>query len=333
MKLAALIPFRNEAHVLPLSVGALSSVCDVVLGVDDRSTDGSADVFRDCGGTLVPMLGGSTAWQSGGQARARASLLCAARAKGATYHLWIDADEVASERFLSQADVWLSRLEPGAKLLLPWVNLLHEYNEYVSGHHILAPQYKDFIAYDDASFEYDKGVLHFSRTPGPRSGADVAVPFDDGAILHLQYLWPNRLRAKQAWYRVLERKLTSRSPRRINRRYGHTGDALEKAPTRKLNETHLAPSQARLVSSIADEQDPWQVGEILEMFDEDGSAWFEGLDIWDIPALKRRFLADHGREPNPSTPSRLVTRLASDRRSYRLREVVRGLARVRDEGS
>jgi hypothetical protein len=37
--------------------------------------------------------------------------------------------------------------------------------------------------------------------------------------------------------------------------------------------------------------------EAMKHFDEHGVEYFEGLDIWHIPQLRNRFIADTGREP------------------------------------
>ena len=81
--------------------------------------------------------------------------------------------------------------------------------------------------------------------------------------------------------------------------YVHT----EPVPEAWLADITLPPASADLEPS-------WQEQEILGWFDERGVEFFEPLEIWHVPSLRREFQRRTGRRPRPD-------------RSYRPPRVVR----------
>ena len=80
MKVAALIPFRNEARILPTCMASLKGVADVIIGMDDGSDDGSGDIVRAAGG-IVLSTGNTVSGFSQGRERSCAST-CSKRPGG-----------------------------------------------------------------------------------------------------------------------------------------------------------------------------------------------------------------------------------------------------------
>lgn len=303
------MPFRNEAYVLGASLPPLVEICDFVLGIDDNSTDESPQIFESLGGTLIGSAGVDTRWASGGQTRSRRLLLEEARRRGATHHLWIDADEVLSANAVGAVEYWLTHLPRKAKVQFPWVNLLRDTEHYIAGHHLLAPQPKDFLVFDDLALVYGDGLLHFGRTQGPQTAMDETCGIQDGCVLHLQYLWPQRLAAKQSWYRYMELTHTERSARAINRRYAHTKRLSASARTKKVPPGIWPVASQSRVDAITDDSWTWQKQELVAALDTDDIGAFEELDIWDDPDLRGIFQSRTGRCPKSSVDPPLISAL------------------------
>ena len=110
MRIIPLMPVRNEAWVLPHSLGALTAFCDVVIVSDQNSTDDSVRVCREFPKVTVIENSVSRVCEA-----ARWQLLDAARDFDGTNLLWwMDADELISPAVASASlkTVW-DELRPG----------------------------------------------------------------------------------------------------------------------------------------------------------------------------------------------------------------------------
>ena len=49
MRVIALLPFRNEAHVLPSYLSSVVPLVEKIIAIDDGSTDNSVEIMKKAG--------------------------------------------------------------------------------------------------------------------------------------------------------------------------------------------------------------------------------------------------------------------------------------------
>lgn len=295
MKVAALIPFRNESRMLPLSLASLRGVADLVIGMDDHSSDHSGDIVREKGGMVLEMEGDLSGFSQGREKVIRQALVDEARRQGATHFLCLDADEVLTAPFRRFGRELMENLEPGHKLSLRWLTLwgsphLYRDGDYSKFHRI----YRGIIVRDAPDLPPYGGFLHMPRTPGSDARDNVTkCPLEQGAILHFTAaeLLPYQL--KIAWYHCVELVRCPNEAERINRFYFRDWDEEHIRLRPVPDEWYDGIPVAELAPCLPS----WQWKEMLRLFDEKGIEFFEPLEIWQIPALRDEFVRRTGREP------------------------------------
>lgn len=295
MKVAALIPFRNESRLLPCCLASLKDVADMVIGMDDHSSDHSGDLVREQGGTVLEMEGELSGFSQGKEKVIRQALVDEARRRGATHFLCLDADEVLTAPFRRYGRQLMEDLAPGHKLSLRLLTLwgsprLFRDGDYSKFHRI----HRNIIVRDAPGLPSYDGFLHMPRTPGADSRDNVTkCPLEKGAVLHFasEQLLPYQL--KVAWYHCVELVRRPDEAERINRFY-----------FRDWDEKHLrlrAVPDAWVEGLPLDALKPcppsWQWTEMQRLFDEKGVEFFEPLEIWHIPELREEFIRRAGRPP------------------------------------
>ncbi len=78
--------------MLPLCLASLRGVADLVVGMDDHSSDRSGDIVREHGGLVLEMDGDLSGFSQGREKVIRQALVDEARRQGATHFLCLDAD-------------------------------------------------------------------------------------------------------------------------------------------------------------------------------------------------------------------------------------------------
>ena len=311
MKIIALMPVRNEAWVLDASLAAASAFADVIIVSDQRSTDGSQEICRRF--PKVVLLDAPAGVDQLPQ-RARWRLLDAARNFDGHNLLWCaDADELTppdlARRFFSER---AGELAPGRVVECRFYNLWKSETRFRQDLSYYGPIWKPMAFVDDriADFPRDPGrrPLHEPRMAIEEDAA--AIKTTDVPVLHLQFAVWNRNQVKQAWYRCIELLSARRSAVDINAAYEVTLPEwyvhTEPVPTPWLRELKLPDAAA------ADRSPGWHEAEVLKLFDEHGIEFFEPLEIWHVPALRREFTRRTGRQPRPDRAylPPLSTRLA-----------------------
>ena len=295
MKVAALIPFRNESRLLPCCLASLKGVADIVVGMDDHSSDHSGELVRANGGIVLKTEGDFSGFSQGKEKVIRQALLDEARRHGATHFLCLDADEVLTTPFRQYGRQIMEELKPGHKLSLRLLTLwgsprLFRDGDYSKFHRI----HRNIVVRDAPDLPSYEGFLHMARTPGPDDRNNVIkCPLQKGAILHFASEQLLLYQLKMAWYHCVELIRRPDEAERINRFY-----------FRDWDETHLclkAVPEAWLEGIPVDELQPclssWQWAEMQRLFDERGVDFFEPLEIWHIPQLREEFVRRAGREP------------------------------------
>jgi len=295
MKVAALIPFRNEEKILSCCLSSLKGVADMVIGMNDHSSDRSADIFRSYGGIVLTTEGEYSGFSQGKEKIIRQRLLEEARRRGASHFLCLDADEALTTPFRKYGRELIAQLEPGHKLSLRWLTLWGSHSffrdgDYSKFHRI----YRAIIVCDSSSLPSYEGFLHMARTPGSDAKNNIIkCPLEKGAILHFTALDMFSYQMKIAWYHCIELVRTPKDIERINRFYFRDWDEthlkLQTIPEAWIDGLPLPePSSTALT---------WQWMELQRIFNEKGIEFFEPLEIWHIPFLREEFQRRTGRFP------------------------------------
>ena len=313
MKIIALLPVKNEAWVLEHTLASLSGFCDVILVNDQRSTDRSREIAAG-----FPKAVWIESAESKICEQARWELWDVAREYDGTNLLWCtDADELVSprlvRRFLEDHQAVLTAGAVVDCLYCHFWNSPARYRTGLGGGY--APYLKPVAIVDDRRVNYDRSralPLHEERVPiaagAPRLRAEH-VP-----VMHLQWLLPNRSQMRQAWYRCREWLQGESTAAAINEFYSRTLPE-RYVPTAPIPAAWL--DDVALPGTSVDAEPSWQEAEILRWFEERGVAFFEPLEIWQVPRLRQAFRERAGRNPQPDRsylPSGFVRAQALGRR-------------------
>jgi hypothetical protein len=326
MKIIALVPVRNEAWVLEHSLRCLSGFCDVVIMSDQTSTDGTREICRRFPKVvLLESKPVDTVARLPQQARWR--LLEAARNYDGNNLLWCtDADELtppalARRFFADRAGV----LSPRRVIECRVHNLWRDARRYRQDLSLYGPHWKPIGFIDDRRVGYpmSERPLHEPRIPIEPDAS--ALRTEELPVLHLQWVIWNRNQMKQAWYRCVELINGSLTAVELNALYQGTLPIwyvhTEPVPDVWLADLTLPPASA-------DREPSWHEQEVLAWFEERGVEFFEPLEIWHVPSLRREFRRRTGRNPRPDRsyqPPRLVRAQRFSRRVFNAvrRRVVR----------
>ena len=305
MKVIALLPVKNEAWVIEHTLASLSGFCDVILVNDQQSTDGTREIAA-----RFPKAVWIESPESKVCEQARWQLWDVAREYDGTNLVWCtDADELVSpklvRRFLDERRAELTGGTVIDTLYCHFWNSPERYRTGLGGAY--APHLKPVAIVDDRRANYDRSralPLHEDRVPiaaGARRLKAEHVP-----VMHLQWLLPNRSQMRQAWYRCREWMQGGRTAAAINEQYAHTLPE-RYVPTSPVPHEWL--DDVTLPDTAVDAQPSWHETDILRWFDELGVAFFEPIEIWEVPGLRQEFRKRAGRSPRPDRsylPPRIV---------------------------
>jgi hypothetical protein len=304
MKLVALVPFKNEAWVLPAYISSVAPVVDEIVAVDGGSTDGSRRLLEEAGAhvvdeaTMVDLdsvdkrgdVVGADVWS---ERPVRNLLLRLGRERGGTHFLSVDADEALTTPCLDSLRGSLAALEPGQKLAMQWLTLWKQPTEYREDESVWTRLFKDFAWADVPESE----LLGIARTAGDATTARwTRLPVERGAVLHYQFVPWWRAQTKQAWYRCAALVRHPETAYHLNRMYAIT---LDSASARTVSVPPAWVDGIMVPEGIADLPPAWHLDAMLALFDQHGIEFFEPLQIWHVPQLHEAFLEAAGREPQP----------------------------------
>ena len=298
MKIVALLPFKNEEWCLPSYLHNTIKVVDEIIAIDDGSTDNSVKILEDAGAKVYSsekLRNFNSGWSEGS---IRAELLKLGREAGGTHFVCLDADESFSNNFVEISKKSISQLRPGEKIAMQWLALWKSYTHYRHDSTVWSNNWKDFIVADSPELTYNSNQhMHLGRTPiSPHESGKshwISYPPNYAAVMHFQFSVYNNFQLKQCWLRCSELIQEPGTEGAINAKYSITlldqGVGLQEMPKEWYDGVPFP---------IVDNFDPeWNEDKflrkdllpgIMKYFDDYGTDYFKGLDIWHIPQLKSR---------------------------------------------
>ena len=215
INVVGIIRLRNEVNIVESCIACLSNHVDSIVIYDDCSDDGTAEKLIELKSKYPANfveIKTNEEWLFN-EAYAHSILFEAARNKGATHILQVDADEVLSGTWLEDKHALkniLLQMKPGDVLALPWIDLISETSmierERVTGQgpFFRGMMFKDVIYCDDGLTEYDKdNLIHVNIVPRTYRNRLIINDTSYG-LLHLEFFNALNLAVKKDWYRIFE---------------------------------------------------------------------------------------------------------------------------------
>jgi hypothetical protein len=313
MKLIGMMPVRNEAWCLGLSLRVALLWCDEVVVLLHACADDSArivyEIARENPGRLAIITHRHETWT---EMAHRQQMLEAARGLGATHLAIIDADEILTANLLQWTEgerrpigQALHDLPAGSILELPGYNIRdpHSVNQDIHtspglwfhsngvwGHRWFSTAYAD-----DLRLGWWGDKFH-SRTPNAiHSGAQFLRPYrpieqGKGGVLHLWGASERRLIAKHALYKITEHLRGMHDDAWIDREYSLSvkGDPRIATYGTPATWTYAPIAQswwapyADLMKYLDVDAEPWQEAEVRRLVAVHGRGEFESLDLFGV---------------------------------------------------
>lgn len=275
-KVICLTPVKNERWILNNFLKAASIWADHIILSDQMSSDNSREIVRKY--PKVILIENSNQ-EDFDEYRIRNPLVEAARKiVGKKLLIALDADEVLTPNFKVEEWHHLKQLPEGTIIRFPIYNIGRNFEYYWK------PNSNIPIGYIDDGAIYKSGLIHASRLFDPVASTKHVYDVKDIAMLHLQYIYWDRMMMKQRWYQCFEKiKFPHKSPIEIYRKYHHmyslTNNDYKVLPSWWIKE------YKRLGVDLLDTKDErpyhWE-HTILNYMDKYEVNYFKKLAIWDV---------------------------------------------------
>lgn len=289
MKVIVTCPVKNEEWVLRYTLKNFSSFADLIIIADQSSTDKTLEICKEF--EKVKVIHNHF---KGYTNEVRFMLLDEARKEpGEKLVVCLDADEQIAPSFVEEMKqhILAKKDTKTVSFYSEWLQMYGSTTTYrIDG--IWKNNYKTFAFFDDPSLDYNRHYItqeHIPRVPETSYTVQLKAP-----IVHLQWLARKRSETKQALYMCTER-VENWDPRKTNNRYS-VAKFLDNLPLATIEEKYLDqvyfPSSEDLATF-----DKVKLDDMLRLFKEHGSLFFEPLDIWHIKELREYFEKENGRKP------------------------------------
>jgi glycosyltransferase involved in cell wall biosynthesis len=321
--LICVTPVRNEAWIIGQFLAAASIWADVIILIDQNSTDGTREIARQFPKVRIADNG----LQEYDEGHYRKRIFEEARKiEGSRLIFALDADEFLNADLLDSPE-WQAMLAmpPGGVAFGHWVNLRDSFRTC----HIVDEPVT--LCYKDDGREMERIYIHSPRFP--RHPAQPTLMVARGRLLHYQYADWARMKSKQRWYQALEAlKWPDKRALGLYRKYHHMDITWYRRD--KVEETWFSGYEQRgiAIRTVLCDPHPWYEVELLKLMQQHGAARFRKLAIWDAdwPALARHHgFAQPERFRDPRTKfERAVHRWLRQTQDHQARMTARAAARL-----
>jgi hypothetical protein len=306
MKLVGLMPVRNEAWCLGLSLRVALMWCDEVVVLLHDCADGSRDIVVDaCCDDSEPRSRIKIVEKYGewNEMEHRQSMLEVAREMNATHVAIIDADEVLTGNLLESMSGIQGRAlkcaiemqNPGQILHLPLYNLRGSITRYHTNG-IWGDRWLSVAFADDPALAWTGDRFHAREPQGRPLRPYRPIAQGAGGVMHLWGASDRRLRAKHALYKITERlrwpnkpvKLIDgqynlwRSPDDCMAMYPGWPDPWGTPWTFRETPSEWRQPYAHLMKYLDVDAEPWQEAECRKLIAKHGRGVFAGLDLFGV---------------------------------------------------
>ena len=276
-KIVAILPTRNSAWVLGLSVRALLMWVDEVVVLDHCPTDASDHICAalqvEYRGRFEALSDEDPTWHEMAQ---RQRLLETARQRGATHIVTIDDDELVSGNLLPTIRQTVLDMPPGRILTLPWLQLSGGIDQVITTG-MWGQQNASCAFVDDPAWHwkvqaggYDHHHRHPMGKPYQQYPAQIGMPgySRTSGCLHLQMSSVKRLLWKHLHYKLTERlRWPEKGVAAVNAMYDRTVNECATGQDMPCPSEWWAP-YSHLMRHLDIEAEPWQKAEALRMLAE-----------------------------------------------------------------
>jgi hypothetical protein len=286
MKLIGLMPCRNEAWCIGLTLRAALMWCDEMVVLMHECDDDSQDIICDAisesgdeaGDERITLIYEDGPWD---KMRHRQRMLSVARARGATHIAMIDADEILTGDRLRGARIYAA-VPPEMLLVLPLYNLRGGLGWY----HANGPwgNCTVSVVFEDRP-ELGWADLLDSREPqGATLESVQPIALSTGGVMHLRCANLDRCRAKHRLYKIMERiRCPERDVREIEQKYKMwERGAIHEDPStwtyKQVPPEWLEPYW-HLMQYLDIDAPNWQDAECDRLIAEYGRDYFTGLSV------------------------------------------------------
>lgn len=291
VNIVGLMPCRNEAWTLGLTLRAALMWCDQVVILDHCSTDNSRDIALATGEEskrVTVICEDDPVWH---EMAHRQRMLEMARVLKATHIAIVDADEILSANLLPHIRQMFEALPRGRLLQIPWLCLrggldkVHTSGPWADNQNVTTGFVDSPELYWSSAGRagYD---FHHRQPIGRQMPPYRPVPDRNAGLIHLQFVSDRRLRAKQYAYCLTEKlRWPGREPvEAIRKRYSLAvygdGSDIEKTLGPALQEEWWG-AYRDLMKHFHPEAEPWQIEECRKMIRENPGIE-KGLDSFGL---------------------------------------------------
>lgn len=273
--IVVLTPVRNEAWILPRFLATTSQWADLIVVLDQNSTDGSREICQQF--EKVVLLDNRD--EKYDEAWRQRVLIEKARelVPGPRLLFAFDADEILAADAPCTRD-WATMLSaaPGTLFRFEKPDLYPAPSGCVRW-----PDIRPALAYMDDNREHTGRVIHSKRLPVPPEENQIVL--DGIRVLHYAFTRPRASRAKWRLYSVIE-NISGNSP--VHRRLCFYAKGQEKLDDQRVEKTppEWFEGWEELgidMRTIDEPEFPWQDFEVLTQFAKHGVRRFWIEDIWD----------------------------------------------------
>lgn len=291
--IVALQPCRNEGWCLGLTLRALLQWVDAAVVLDHCSTDETRDILAmieaENPHRLKILREDNPVWE---EMRHRQRTLDAARELGATHAVLIDSDEILTGELLPDIRRMVLGCPPAATMELPWLCLRDSIDRvHVDG--VWGEQNISCGFVDNPALHWSsagRAGYDFHARPPMGRGYSPYRPIKgrQSGLMHLQFVNARRLRAKQALYQTTEvlRWPGRETPDQIRKKYSLSVYGRDHGPAIDFGLADCPPEwlapYAHLMRHYRPDATPWQEIALRALFEEHGSAKFDGLDLFGV---------------------------------------------------